>query len=271
MGGEAVLGQLNGSISKLETFSPRMTAAINSTTDHVNALLSSVPAPLQWLVDDIVKKAKELLAWIGKLAGELCDWVAENVWPVIKGPYTLYEAGNKWTTTVYNHVSEVSGQLDLSKTSLEDYWQGPAANAYMQTVPVQKAASDKVGTMVSATRETLQGMAFTLGSLYIAVVAGLFLALIEILGGSAAVATMIGIPPGLMAIVTGLLTGIATVAGLYALGKELLQGSLEKFSKLLELKNDSSAFDKGHWPKATSDLGDGSMSDGSRSKWNYKR
>jgi hypothetical protein len=45
MGGEAVLGQLNGSISKLETFSPRMTAAINDTTNKVNVLLSSVPAP----------------------------------------------------------------------------------------------------------------------------------------------------------------------------------------------------------------------------------
>lgn len=271
MGGEAVLGQLNESISKLGTFSPQMTAAITGATDKCNALLSSVPWPLRELGHEIFEKAKQLLAWIAKLAEELGDWVEKNVWPVIRGPYTLYEAGNKWTTTVYNHVTEVSGQLDLSKTAMEDYWQGPAANAYMQTVPVQKAASDKVGTMVSTTRETLQSLAFTLGSLYVAVVAGLFLALIEVLGGSAAVATMIGIPPGLMAIITGLLTGITTVAGLYALGKELLQGSLEKFSKLLELKNDSSAFDKGHWPKATSDLGDGSMSDGDRSKWNYKR
>jgi hypothetical protein len=271
MGAEAVLGQLSGSISKLETFSPRLTTAINDTTTKINSLLDSVPAPVQWMLNDIIDQAKKLLQKIWNLAKELCDWVAKNVWPVIKGPYTLYQAGNKWTTTVYHHVTDASGQLDTSKTSVEDYWVGPASTAYTQTVPVQKAAADKVGTMVSTTRETLQSLAFTLGSLYIAIVAGLLVALVEVLGGSAAVASVIGIPPGLMAIVTGLLTGIATVAGLYAIGKELIQGSAEKFAKLLELKNDSSAFDKGHWPKATSDLGDGSASDGNRSKWNYKR
>lgn len=271
MGAEAVLGQLGESISKLETILPRMTAAVNDAVNKVNSLLSAVPAALGWLVDEIVEKAKALLAWIWKLLKELGDWIAKNVWPVIKGPYTLYQAGNKWTTTVYKHVTTVSGQLDTSKTAVEDYWVGPAANAYMQTVPVQKAASDKVGTMVSTTRETLQSLAFTLGALYIAVVAGLLLALIEVLGGSAAVASIIGIPAGLMAIVTGILTGIFTVGGLYAIGKELVQGSADKFAKLLELKNDSSAFDKGHWPKATSDLGDGSASDGNRSKWAYKR
>jgi hypothetical protein len=74
-----------------------------------------------------------------------------------------------------------------------------------------------------------------------------------------------------MAIITGLLTAIGTVGTIYAAGKELVAGSAEKFAKLLELKNDGSAFDKGHWPKATKELADASITDKDRSNWSYKR
>jgi hypothetical protein len=267
MSAEAVLGQLSDSINKLETFAPRLTNAINDTTTRVNSLISSVPGPLRRIVDDIIDQAEELLKRIWELAKQLCDWVAENVWPVISGPKRLYDAGNAWTTTVFGKVTEVSGQLDLSKSGVDDYWTGPAATAYAQTIPVQKAAADKIADAISKTREALQSLAFTLGALYIALVAGLLAALIQVMGGSAAVASVVGIPPGLMAIVSGLLTGIGTVGTVYAAGKELVAGSGEKFATLLEIQNDRRAFGEGgRWPKATSDIGDGSPS-----KWSYKQ
>lgn len=267
----AVLGKLDEAIGWLEGFPQWLGRTIEDVVARVNGLLSQVPALLRSLVDEIVEQAKALLARIVELAQQLVDWLRDNVWPVIRGPFTLYEVGNRWTTEVFAKVTDVSGQLDLNKITVDDYWQGPAATAYGQAVGVQKAAVDKVAATITATREAVQGLAFTLGALYTALVAGLIAAAIQIAGGSAAVATVLGIPPGLMVIITGLVTAIGTVAGVYAGGKELVSGSADKFAKLLERRNDGSAFDHGHWPTSTTGLGDASMSDGDRSDWSYRR
>lgn len=270
-GAEGALGQLEEAITWLEGFPSWLDRTVDDVIARINGLLSAVPGFLSDLLDGITTQARALLDRIRELAGQLLTWLQENVWPVINGPFTLWEVGNEWTTSVYQKVTDVSGQIDANKVKVDDYWQGPAANAYLQAVSVQKAAADKVAAAVSAIREAVQGLAFTLGALYTALVAGLLAATIEIMGGSAAVATFLGIPPGLMAIIAGLVTALGTVAGVYAVGKELVSGTADKFAKLLERRNDGSAFDHGHWPKAAADLGDASMTDGDRSDWSYKR
>jgi hypothetical protein len=161
--------------------------------------------------------------------------------------------------------------LNTSKTDVEDFWAGPAATAYTQAIPTQQAAAAKVAEMVSTTRETIQDLAYSLTGLYVAIAAALMIGLYEILGGAAMLATFFLIPEGLFTITLAVLTAIATIGTIYTAGSVIMQGSLENFAKLLELKNDSSAFDNGHWPKVTSDLGDGSTTDGNRSMWSYKR
>jgi hypothetical protein len=270
-GAEIAFDELEEAIDWLEQFPGWLGRTIDDVTAQVNALVGGVPGFARAMAEDLIKLAGDLLRRIGDLGRQLLDWIEEYIAPEIRGPMTLYQAGNAWTTDVFSRVTEVSGQLDLSKTALEDYWAGPAATAYAQAVARQRAAADQVAAAVSATREALQGMAKTLLALYVALVAGVVLAAIQIAGGSAAVATFLGIPPGLMAIVTGLLTAIVTLTGGYAVGKELLSGASEQFAKLLELRNDNRAFDAGAWPAAAAELGDASMSDGDRSDWSYKR
>jgi hypothetical protein len=268
---ELAFGELEEAIAWLEQFPGWLGRTVDDVTARVDALIEAVPGALRAMAEGIVKAAGDLLRRIGDLGRQLLDWIDEYLAPVIRGPMTLYQAGNAWTTEVFGLVTAVSGQVDLSKTGLEDYWVGPAATAYTQAVGRQKAAADQLAGAVSAVREALQGLAKTLFALYVALVAGLVLAAIQIAGGSAAVATYFGIPPGLMTIVTGLLTAVVTLTGGYAVGKELISGASEQFARLLELRNDNRSFDAGHWPAAAAELGDASMTDGDRSDWSYKR
>ncbi|WP_345367028.1 hypothetical protein [Actinoallomurus liliacearum] len=270
MSAEAVCGQLSGAFEKLEAFSQSINRTVQNLAYSINS--PAIPPGVdRALADQVLAGAKELLDLIAKLVGKLNDWLAENVFPAITGPYTLYTAGNKWTTTVYKNLSTISGQLNTNKTKVEDFWAGPAALAYTQAIPVQQAATAKVAEMVSTTREAMQDLAYALASLYVAIAAALTIGLRRIVVAALMLVTFFLIPEGLFTIAVAVVSTMTEVVAIYTLATALAQNSLEKFAALLELRNDSSAFDNGHWPKIASDLGDGSTTDGNRSMWSYKR
>lgn len=271
MSGAAVLGELEEAIAWLQEFPALLQRTTDGIARQVNTTLSAVPPFLSSFVDDIVAQVEALLVRLGELSQQLLDWLAENVWPVIHGPLDLLQAGDDWVTQVYSRVTGVAGQIDLSETGLEDYWQGPAATTYLHTVIRQKGTANAVADAVSATRSALHELALTLIALYLAVVAALLLAVIELSGGAAACASYVGIPVGLVVAVQAVAKAIGSVAAVYAVGKELVNGAKAQFSTLLELRNDSRAFDHGSWPAARADLADASMTDGDRSNWSYKR
>jgi hypothetical protein len=190
---------------------------------------------------------------------------------VIRGPVDLYWAGEDWVTQVYSKVTDVVGQIDLSETQLEDYWQGTAASTYLHTVIRQKGAATATTGAVHDTRSALQGLALTLGALYLVIVAELVSLLCGLAVAGAEAGTVFGIPVALITAVGSVAKAIAVVAGGFAVGKELVSGTKEKFIALLELRNDSRAFDHGAWPAGSADLADASLTDGDRSNWSYKR
>jgi hypothetical protein len=267
----AVLRELEESIAWLEGFPTLLQRTTDGIVRQVNATLSAVPSFLNFLVDDIVAQAEALLARLGELSRQLLDWLAENVWPVIRGPSDLLRVGNDWVTDVYSRVTDVAGQIELSETQLDDYWQGPAASTYLRTVTRQKNAATATTTAIHDTRSALHSLAFTLAALYIAIVAELISLIIGFMVGELEVGTVVGIPVGLLTAIASVVKAIAVGAGLFAAGKELTNGTKEKFTTLLELLNDSQAFDHGAWPIGSADLADASLTDGDRSNWNYKR
>src|SRR5262245_2624312 len=136
MGAEAVLGQLQGAIPKAEAFPNDFTGQINGILDKVNALLADIPGWLQSALNWIVDQAKKLWQQITDVASKLLNWLDKNVWPVIHGPFTLWDASTKWTTDVYHPDTTVSGDTNTAKTTVDDWWQGAAATAYGQLIPV---------------------------------------------------------------------------------------------------------------------------------------
>ncbi|MGE5286386.1 MAG: hypothetical protein ACM3ML_04095 [Micromonosporaceae bacterium] len=266
MGADAVLGQLQGAIPKAEAFPGEFTAKINGILDKVDSLLSDVPGWLQSMISWIVDEAKKLWQQIKDLSAKLLDWLDKNVWPVIRGPFTLWDASNQWTTAVYHPATTVSGDTNTAKTTVDDWWQGAAATAYGQMIPVQKAASDKIAEIASKVKDTLQALCFSLGALYIAIVLLLVGLLLQIDAVAAAIASVVGIPAGLIGAVATILEAIAGVAAVYAGVNALATNALGSFNTLLQLQNDNSAFENGHWPKDAAALGE----IGNGSDWHFK-
>lgn len=256
MSAEAVLGQLNDAAGRVENFPNWLNEQVNRATTIVNALLNAVPFYLEHLVGQIVDQARALLARIGELAREFVNWLNEHVIPFLTGPFTLHSTGDEWTTTVFAQATEVSGRMNLSETSVDDYWGGPAASAYRSVIPRQRAAAEQVSDAISKLREAIQSLAWSLAGLYIALAALIALVTVKIIAAIAAKATVVGIPPGLVAFVSAVLAGIGGAAAILTTGKEVVSGSAEQLATLLELQHDSTALDGGTWPQATSDLGD---------------
>ena len=266
MGAEAVLGQLDSAINKTENFSAQLMDGINGILGKVNSLLSDIPGWLQSLASWIVDKAKWLGEQLKNLGTEILDWLDKNVWPVIRGPVTLYQAGNDWTTAVYHPASTVSGDTNLARTSVDDWWQGAAATAYTQIIPVQKAASDKVAEIASKTKDTLQTLAFALAAIYVAILALLLWLLLQIPIIAGFLTSVIGIPAALVDGVATFLLVLGGAAALFGGAYALAQDALGSFGTLLQLQNDNTAFENGHWPKDATALGE----IGNGTLWRYK-
>jgi uncharacterized membrane protein YphA (DoxX/SURF4 family) len=256
MGAEAVLGQLQDAIPKAEAFPGQFTAEINGILDKVNSLLGDIPGWLQSAIGWIVDEAKKLWQQIKDLSAKLLDWLEKNVWPVLKAPFTLWDASTQWTTAVYHPVTTVSGEVNTAKTTVDDWWQGAAATAYTQLIPVQKAASDKVAEIASKVKDALQNLSFGIGALYIGIILALVGLLLQVTGAGAAIASVIGIPAGLVALVAAILETAGGVAAIWGVANTIATDALGTFNTLLQLKNDNSAFEGGHWPKDQSALGE---------------
>jgi hypothetical protein len=226
-------------------------------------LLWASAKALQFIWDEIVKAYNKIK-----------DWIANDLWPFISGPWQLYDASNRWTDGVYHDVTDAEGQIDLSKTTVVDYWQGAAAFAYTQSVGVQKQACHQVADMISGIREALNELAIGLAVLYITVIAFIGWVIYQCTIGAAATATGVGAPAGLPMILAALLEGFGGAAVVAAVVTALTTNVAGKFSAMLQLVNDSDSFNHGHWPPVTNDLADGSMTnpDPKRfGKWHFKR
>lgn len=267
----AVLGELEEAITWLEGFPTLLQRTRDGIVRQVNATLNAVPPYLSPLVEGIAAQAEAQLSLFDEYILKLVDWLAENVWPVIRGPFDLFRVSDYWLADVYPKVTDVVGQIDLSETKLVDYWQGPAATTYLYTVRRQKAAANATAETIHDTRSALHSLAFTLGALYLAIVAELVSLICELVVAGVEVGTVFGIPVGVITAVGSVAKAIAVAIGISAVVKEIVSGTKEKFITLQERLNDSRDFDHGHWPTGSADLADASLTDGDRSNWNYKR
>ena len=143
---------------------------------------------------------------------------------------------------------------------------GAAATAYTQIIPVQKAASDKVSEIAGQVKDILQVLSISLATLYIGVLALLLWLLLQIPIIAGFITSVIDIPAGVLGAIATVLEVIGGVAVVYAGVNEIATSALGSFSTLLQLQNDNSAFENGHWPKDTTALSE----IGNGSDWHYK-
>ncbi|MEV0903137.1 hypothetical protein [Actinoplanes sp. NPDC049802] len=144
----------------------------------------------------------------------------------------------------------VSGQVqaaDAGLLTVDDNWDGDAADAYRQMLPLQKAALEKVKTTLT------DGLATALGQVHLGILvfwSGLATALVSlavgIFGALASSATIFGVPAApFIAAGAAVTASIALIAGC-----ETLKACCTSANTTLRQKFDDTSFFRGHWPPA---------------------
>jgi hypothetical protein len=160
----------------------------------------------------------------------------------------LSEAANRWSDLVGGPVSGQVQSADAGLLTVDTHWDGDAADAYRQTLPMQKAALDKVKSALT------DGIASALGAVSTALIMywGLLVTALAtliggIVGGLASSATIIGLPAGPFIAAAGALAACAQMIT----GSEVLKAACSSAGIGLRLKlDDNAAFPGGHWPPA---------------------
>jgi hypothetical protein len=253
---------LEGIIGWLDDWPSTLQGKIQHAWEILNFFLDGLPSAL-------VDRARQLWQQISDYTDKILKWFQEELLPVVRSPLTLWDASQSWTDDVLSKVSAAEGQLDVSQFGADDYWHGPAARAYGQAAQGQQKAAGSVAGSVGGIHDAVQTLAIAVGVAYIALVAAVALAGIDITAGTATLFGVITIPVGLAEIVKGLLEALAGVGALAGAVEVFGNEALSAFSDLRKSFNDNTALDHGAWPKAAARLGDASMTDGDRSDWTY--
>jgi hypothetical protein len=137
---------------------------------------------------------------------------------------------------------------DAGLLSVDDNWDGDAADAYRQTVPMQKTALEKVKTTLTDGFATaLSDVAKGIIAFWAGLVATLVALAVGIIGALASSASIFGLPAApFIAAGAGLTASVAIITG-----SEILQSVCSAANTTLRQKlADNTGFHDGHWPPA---------------------
>jgi hypothetical protein len=219
--------------------------------DRINAktteLQNAVNDKLGWLPGFLQDKV--VAGW-----NKFCDFI-RRVWDFwyevctnMGSPSRLWSTADAWSDTVGAPVSAQVQSADAGLLTVDDNWDGDAANAYRQTLPLQKAALDKVKTTLTdgisgALSDVAKGIIAFWASLAVALAA----LVAGIIGALGSAATIFGLPAAPFIAAGAALAADAAVIG----GGLILKSVCSAASTTLRQKlDDNAGFHEGHWPPA---------------------
>ena len=213
------------------------------TADLQNAIAGAV----HWLPPVIGDKVAA--GWT-----RFCDVIHQiwDFWHEVRtnmgSPSKLWATADAWSDSVGGQVSGQVQSADAGLLTVDDNWNGDAADAYRQTLPLQKVALDKVKTTLTdgisaALSEVAKGIIAFWASLVVALAA----LVCGIISALASTATIFGLPAAPV-----IATGAALAAGAaVTAGGMLLTSVCSSADTMLRQKlNDNAGFHEGHWPPA---------------------
>lgn len=213
------------------------------TTDLQNAINDK----LGWLPGFLQDKV--VTGW-----NKLCDFM-RKIWDFwyevctnMGSPSKLWATADAWSDSVGGPVSAQVQSADAGLLTVDDNWDGDAANAYRQTLPLQKTALDKVKTTLTdgiagALSDVAKGIIAFWASLAVALAA----LVAGIIGALASAATIFGLPAAPFIAAGAALAAAAAVIG----GGMILKSVCSAAGTTLRQKlDDNAGFHEGHWPPA---------------------
>ncbi|MEV8506290.1 hypothetical protein AB0368_15850 [Actinoplanes sp. NPDC051475] len=262
-GGVISEGEFRDLLAKMDTKLKDIDASSAKLFDRSNRAMLLLPPGVSDMLHDALVKLRDLMA---KFFDEIAKVVLNPGWPP-----GLYSTGNAWTSQVGGPISSLSGKLTTDQMRIDNFWTGPAADAYSAILPSQQKAVEAIKQATDVLDSNLTKAAAGIVVLWIGVIAAVASYLIELVAESGAAATVVGAPPAAAAagVSTAKVIGLVIAAiGVFATYAALLADSI---STMRQTMYANSAFPDGKWPTSTAaDFNDGSLSDGDTTDWRIK-
>jgi hypothetical protein len=224
---------------------------INSVVGRIDSktteLQNSITSKLQWLPSDLQDKV--VSGWNSFTGFMKRIW--DNLNEILSNmgsPSALWTAADAWSDWVGGPVSGQVQSAEAGLLEVDDNWDGDAAEAYRQTLPLQKIALDKVrATLTDGISTVLNEVAKGILKFWAGLATALAALIVGIFSALASSATIFGLPAAPF-IAAG--AGLVAVAAMIT-GAELLKADCASANTTLRQKlNDNSGFHQGHWPPA---------------------
>jgi hypothetical protein len=264
-----------------------MGVALPLSEGEFNDALRRVDDGLQKVVEltnKIVDACNRVGQWLGPLWNDVRDLLGKFVDLVQKVlseigkfftrpgvPWTLWNHGTDWVKEVGGPVSDLISQATTGQTDIDERWQGPAATAYLGTLPDQGKALAAIVAATADIDDALTKVAGGIIAFWLGVLAAIVPYIIELTGWGAAATTVVGAPPAAAGAgastlkVLGIITAVVTAAITY------LTAISSQYKDLLQRVENNDGFPGGHWPRSTHDvIADGSLTGDKTTNWHVR-
>lgn len=175
--------------------------------DQVDRLLSWVPAPLEHLIDPIVRGMRLL----SEKVAEFWDYVGDLIeqWG---DPDRLKQVGEQWVAQVGDTLGDIAGTVAIDKLRTTVEWEGRAARAYQSVVPAQSAGLNAVKDIANQLRSSLTNLANAIEAFQITMWFALGSFVVGAVGAIASACSVVGTPVGIAALSAACGASIALVS-----------------------------------------------------------
>ena len=228
-------------IDQINSVVARINAKTAELQNGIDGKLKWLPGPLQ---DRVVSGWNEFVGFLKECWNALAEIVTN-----LGSPSTLWATADAWSDRVGRPVSGQVQVAEAGSLTVDDNWNGAAADAYRQNLPRQKVALEKMKSTLcdgisTALSDLANGICIFLGALVVAL-----LALVGgIVGALLSSATIFGLPAAPF-IAAG--AALVAVGAFLSAGLHLRSTAATVNSALRQRLADDSGYLGGHWPPAT--------------------
>lgn len=181
-------------------------------------------------------------------------WIVDKAWEVIQGaaaPIAMFLYATDWQGKVRSKASTVAGETDPKGLKAPLEWEGRAADRYTKATWRQSGAASQVAKVADTVGQALNYSAVAGLAFYVSVGAIVGKTIVVLSAASAAAASGVGAPVGLLgALGTVLSDATYLVAAITALAA-LLGTQAQQLANVQGEARDGAAFQGRHWPKGT--------------------
>jgi hypothetical protein len=253
--------------------------------DQFRREFEQLPAKIRRTIDGLVRTAESAFTGLWRAAWpfiepiletlvKLTDEILEKLGEVADGiyfPILAIVAAIDWDEKIKNPVNTVNGDVSDAHLHVTDYWQGQAAQSYLNAVTAQTAAMSEVSSIIDNLLTHLYILAAAIVAFYIALVTVLVQWIGVMIAGTAADATGAGAVVGVPAQAADTGVSAAAVIGLITATVAIVTDEAHAFTTINGAIKSNAHFPNGHWPQAvTGILREASEKGSNTMEWHIK-